>query len=215
MFLFSCCCLWSCLKATEGPNIQLQHKHCFSYSHISCHHPNKHAWLIKKIIIVPSLNNNNWILTLSYLKYSIGTFTQHWIYWWINRCLPCEFTIKLTHIFFTCLELKKNWLDNLYTLTPVSIRRNCVMVFKCLNNLVPKYLANIFLPRSHIHTRTMQCTLLHIPCCWLSYGQHSFTYCGCRLWNCISNDLKAAGSVNSFRCHLAQKLLSSDHLCWV
>ena len=107
MFLFSCCCLRSCLKATEGPNMQLQHKHCFSYLHISCHHPNKHAWLIKKIIIVPSLNNNNWILTLSYLKYSICTFTQHWIYWWINRCLPCEFTIKLTHIFFTCLELKK------------------------------------------------------------------------------------------------------------
>ena len=90
---------------------------------------------------MPSLNNNNWILTLSYLKYSICTFTQHWIYWWINRCLPCEFTIKLTHIFFTCLELKKNWLDNLYTLTPVSIRRNCVMVFICLNNFVPKYLA--------------------------------------------------------------------------
>ena len=111
--------------------------------------------------------------------------------------------------------IKKNWLDNLYTLTPVSIRRNCVMVFKCLNNLVPKYLANVFVPHSHIHTRTMQCTLLHIPCCCLSYGQHSFTYCGCRLWNCISNDLKAAGSVNSFRCHLAQKLLSSEHFCWV
>ena len=38
------------------------------------------------------------------------------------------------------------------------------MVFICLNNFVPKYLANIFLPRSHIHTRTTQCTLLHIPC---------------------------------------------------
>ena len=192
--------------------MQLQHKQCFSYLHISCHHPNKHAWLIKKIIIVPSLNNNNWILTLSYLKYSICTFTQHWIYWWINRCLPCEFTIKLTHIFFTCLELKKNWLDNLYTLTPVSIRRNCVMVFKCLNNLVPKYLANIFVPRSHIHTRTTRsCNLLHIPRC----RPRSFTCRGCKLWNCFSNDLKAADSVSIFRRRLAQKLLSGEYLCWV
>ena len=31
---------------------------------------------------------------------------------------------------------------------------DAVMVFKCLHDLVPKYLANIFVPRSHIHTRT-------------------------------------------------------------
>ena len=30
------------------------------------------------------------------------------------------------------------------------------MVFKFLNDLVPKYLANIFVPRSHIHTRTLK-----------------------------------------------------------
>ena len=59
---------------------------------------------------------------------------------------------------------------------------DAVMVFKCLHDLVPKYLSNIFVPRSHIHTRTTRsCNLLHIPRCCLSYGQRSFTYRGCRL----------------------------------
>ena len=88
------------------------------------------------------------------------------------------------------------------------------MVFKCLNDLVPKYLANIFVPRSHIHTRTTRsCNLLHIPRCRLSYGQRSFKYRRCKLWNRVPNDLKAADSVNSFRRRLAQKLLSGEHLC--
>ena len=82
------------------------------------------------------------------------------------------------------------------------------MVFKFLNDLVPKYLANIFVPRSHIHTRTTRsCNLLHIPRCGLSYGQRSFTYRGYKLWNFISNYLKAADCVNSFRRGLLQKLL--------
>ena len=41
---------------------------------------------------------------------------------------------------------------------------DAVMVFKCVNNLVPEYLANMFVPRSHIHSRvTRSCNLLHIP----------------------------------------------------
>ena len=90
------------------------------------------------------------------------------------------------------------------------------MVIKCLHDLVPKYLANIFVPHSHIHTRTTRsCNLLRIPRCSLSYGQRSFTYRESKLWNCISNELKAADSVNSFRRRLAQKLLSGEHLCCV
>ena len=84
------------------------------------------------------------------------------------------------------------------------------MVFKCLNDLVPKYLANIYI----YQTRTTQsCNLLHIPRCRLSYGQLSFKYRRCKLWNRVPNDLKAADSVNSFNRRLAQKLLSGEHLC--
>ena len=71
-----------------------------------------------------------------------------------------------------------------------------------------------FVPRSHIYTRTTRsCNVLHIPCCRLSYGQRSFTYRGCKLWNCISNDLKAADSVNRFKRRLAQKLVSVSRYC--
>ena len=103
---------------------------------------------------------------------------------------------------------------NLLTVKDRLLLNDAVMI--CPNDLLPKYLANIFVPHSHIHTRTTRsCNLLHIPRCRLSYGQRSFTYRGCKLWNCISNDLKAADSVNSFRRRLAQKLLSGEHLCWV
>ena len=53
-----------------------------------------------------------------------------------------------------------NWL----TVRDRLLLNDAVMVYKCLNNLVPKYVANIFVPRSHIHTRaTRSCNLLHIP----------------------------------------------------
>ena len=105
-----------------------------------------------------------------------------------------------------------NWL----TVKDRLLLNDAVMVYKCLNNLVPKYLANIFVSRSQIHTRaTRSCNLLHIPLCRLSYGQRSFTYRGCKLWNSICNDLKAADSVKCFRRRLAQKLLSGGHLCSV
>ena len=103
-----------------------------------------------------------------------------------------------------------NWL----TVKDRLLLSEAVILFKCPNDLVPKYLASIFVPLSHIHTRTTRSyNLLHIPRCRLSYGQRSFTYRGCKLWNCISNDLKAADSVNSFRRRLAQKLVSGEHLC--
>ena len=99
-----------------------------------------------------------------------------------------------------------NWL----TVKDRLLLNDAVMVFKCLNDLVPKYLANTFVPRSHIHTRTTRsCNLLHIPRC----RPRSFTCRGCILWNCFSNDLKAADSVNILRRRLAQKLLSGEHLC--
>ena len=88
---------------------------------------------------------------------------------------------------------------------------NAVMVFKCVNNLVPEYLANMFVPRSYIHSRvTRSCNLLHIPRCHLSSGQRAFTYRGCKLWNNLPNDLKAAENVKAFRLCLPNALLSGN-----
>ena len=83
------------------------------------------------------------------------------------------------------------------------------MVFKCIDNLVPEYLAKKFVTRSHIHSRaTRSCNLLHIPRCRLSSGQRSFMYCGCKLWNNLPNDLKTAENVKVFRRRLLNALQS-------
>ena len=79
---------------------------------------------------------------------------------------------------------------------------DAVMLLKCVNNLVPEYLASMFVARSRIHSRvTRSCNLLHIPRC---------PCCGCKLWNNLPNDLKASENVNAFRLRLLNALLSGN-----
>ena len=83
------------------------------------------------------------------------------------------------------------------------------MVFKCVNDLVPEYLAKTFVPGSRIHSRvTRSCNLLHIPLCCLSSGQRAFRYRGCKLWNNLPNDLQVAENVSDFKRRLLNVLLS-------
>ena len=89
---------------------------------------------------------------------------------------------------------------------------DAVMVFKCVNDLVPEYLAKTFVPRSRIHSRvtrskTRSCNLLHIPRCRLLSGQRAFRYRGCKLWNNLPNDLQVAENVSGFRRGLLNALL--------
>ena len=81
-----------------------------------------------------------------------------------------------------------NWLpvnDRLYL-------NDAVMMFKCVNKLVPDCLIGKFTLRSQVHTRnTRQCGQLNIPRCRRTTGQRSFTYRGARLWNNLRDDVKA------------------------
>ena len=86
---------------------------------------------------------------------------------------------------------------------------DAVMVFNCVNDLVPEYLAKTFVRRSRIHSRvTRSCNLLHIPRCSLSSGQRASRYRGCKLWNNLLNDLQEAENVSVFRRRLLNALLS-------
>ena len=97
---------------------------------------------------------------------------------------------------------------------------DAVMVFKCVNDLVPEYLDKTFVPSSCIHSRvTRSCNLLHIPRCRLSSGQRAFRYRGCKLWNNLPNDdddddddddLQVAENVSDFRHPLLNGLLSGE-----
>ena len=85
-----------------------------------------------------------------------------------------------------------------------------VMMFKCINKLVPDYLFEKFTLRSQIHSRnTRQHDQLNIPRCRLTTGQRSFTYRSAKLWNNLRDNVKTSDSVKVFRKKIVN-LLSSD-----
>ena len=82
------------------------------------------------------------------------------------------------------------------------ILNDATMMHKCINKLVPDYLADMFKSRSKVHSRqTRSSGALDIPLCRLSTGQRSFAFRGAKLWN----SLKCS---RNFRRHLANVLLS-------
>ena len=61
---------------------------------------------------------------------------------------------------------------------------DAVMVFKCLNNLVPKYLCAKVQIRSSVSTRvTRSVNNLNIPRCRLATGQRRLAYRGVNIWD--------------------------------
>ena len=59
---------------------------------------------------------------------------------------------------------------------------DAIMMYKCINQLAPDYLADKFVQRSHIHNRnTRSRNQLDIPRCRISTGQRSFVYRGTQL----------------------------------
>ena len=84
---------------------------------------------------------------------------------------------------------------------------DATMVFKCINNLVPSYLAKKFKLRSHVHDRqTRSSNTLDIPFCRLSTGQRSFVYRGAKLWNSLSHNLKCLKCPKNFKRQFAHLL---------
>ena len=80
---------------------------------------------------------------------------------------------------------------------------------KCINKLVPDYLADMFKSRSQVHNRqTRSSGALDIPLCRLSTGQRSFAFRGAKLWNSLNDNIKSLKCPRNFRRHLANVLLS-------
>ena len=66
------------------------------------------------------------------------------------------------------------------------------MMHKCINKLVPDYLADMFRLRSQIHSRqTRSSGALDIPLCRLSTGQRSLAFRGAKLWNSLNDNIKS------------------------
>ena len=87
------------------------------------------------------------------------------------------------------------------------------MIFKCIHNLVPDYLAEKVTFRSQTNIRnTRQSNRVHILRCRLATAQRSFSYRGAKLWNNLSNDLSNVNSVKAFKSKLTRQLLLTSFI---
>ena len=76
----------------------------------------------------------------------------------------------------------------------------CILVFKCLNNLVPKYLTQYFTRNADLHDHaTRRSNDLHPPKPKRNMGKRTVKYAGAVYFNYSTNYAKSATSVNSFQ----------------
>ena len=79
-------------------------------------------------------------------------------------------------------------------------RHKCVLVYKCLNMLVPQYLCNYFIRNYNVHGyETRRRTNLHLPKPKLGLGKRSFKYLGMGFFNLLSRYIQKAESLSSFK----------------
>ena len=118
-----------------------------------------------------------------------------------------NFAARVDHISHAIKSL--NWL-------PVNDRtylNDAVMMYKCINKLVPDYLFEKFTLRSQIDTRnTRQRDQLNIPRCRRATGQRSFTYRGAKLWNNLRDNVKSSDSVKGFGKKIVNLLFSDQSM---
>ena len=79
-------------------------------------------------------------------------------------------------------------------------RHKCVLVYKCLNNLVPQYLSDYFTRNYNLHSyNTHRKTDLHLPKVKLSLAKRTFRYSGSALFNLLPRSMQKAESLSSFK----------------
>ena len=110
---------------------------------------------------------------------------------------------KFDHITPTLKQLK---------LLPVSdllYIRDAGQMYKCMNNLAPSYLSQLFTKRSQTHSfLTRNRDSLQLPRCRTALAQQSFVFRGVTIWNSLPEELRICCSIVSFKNQLKSELLS-------
>ena len=78
----------------------------------------------------------------------------------------------------------------------------CIMIYKCLNNLAPNYLVNLFKYVSETHsyvTRNVTDDYLALPAVSTSLYKHSLSYNGATLWNSLPSEIRHSLSLKQFK----------------
>ena len=79
--------------------------------------------------------------------------------------------------------------------------KDVTMMFKCMNDLAPKYLSDNFICRSgaDVHSRnTTSKSKLNIPLCKSATGQRAFVYRATTIWNNLPDDMRNIQDLNVF-----------------
>ena len=79
-----------------------------------------------------------------------------------------------------------------------------LMVFKCINDLAPTYLCNLFTKKADCTERSLRNTNtdLRLPLKSSANGQKCFSFKGAKSWNSLSTEVKQASSINAFKSHI-------------
>ncbi len=76
----------------------------------------------------------------------------------------------------------------------------CILMYKCLNNLVPYYLTDLFQTNNSIlQYRTCQSNNVHVGKSKLEYYNRSFTITGAKLWNSLPQNVKDMPALSPFK----------------
>ena len=111
---------------------------------------------------------------------------------------------KYEHITPTLKQLK------LLPVTDILYIRDATQMYKCMNNLAPKYLTQLFCKRSSIHNyNTRGREDLQLPKCRTALTQQSFRYRGTYIWNALCDGLRHCESLVAFKRLLKAKYLNN------
>ena len=80
-------------------------------------------------------------------------------------------------------------------------RQSKLTVFKCLNDLAPRNLSELFTKNVECASRNLRNTStdLRLPLKSSSTGQKCFSFRGAKIWNCLSMEAKQAATLNAFK----------------
>ena len=86
------------------------------------------------------------------------------------------------------------------THTEMVLFNDLVLVFKCVNDLVPDYLSKYSIKRAAVHNKnTRGCNNFVVPRCRLSMGQRAFYFRGPKEWNGLPDNIKNTKNIDSFK----------------
>ena len=88
---------------------------------------------------------------------------------------------------------------NLLHLSTFRLRFLAIEVYRCMNNMNPKYLNEMFTSRDCHYNLRNKDLVQQQRFKTYKFGYKSFQYYGAKLWNALPPEVKAAGSLNIFK----------------